>query len=99
MSAPHGTDRIVRPTNGLRLLAAEKRHDGHRSAVLLMVVVERVVPPTTVLYLKWKQDVREVILEIRTLGGGQQIDAQRGVPMAVVIEVAGDVKKRLVRDG
>ena len=82
----------------LRLLAAEERHDGHRGAVLLVVVVEREVPPAAVLLLERQEDVGQMVLEVRSLGGGQLVDAQGGVPVAVVVEIAGDVEERFVRD-
>ena len=86
-------------TSGLLLLAADERHHGHRGAVLLVVVVERVVPPTAVLFLQRQDDVGQVILKVGPLGRRELVDAQRGVPVAVVVEVAGDVEMRFVRNG
>jgi hypothetical protein len=60
---------------------------------LLVVIVEWEVPPAAVFFLKWEQDVREMVLEVGALGGGQEVDAEGGVPVAVVIEVTGDVEE------
>src|SRR5262245_36007738 len=80
-------------------LTPEERHDGHRRAVLLMVVVERIVPPASVALLQGKKQVRQMVLKVRPLGRGQFVDAERRVPVAIIIEVAGDEEERLMRNG
>src|SRR5690349_11302758 len=82
--------------SSVRFLTLHQRHHGHRRAVLLMIVVEGIVPPTAISFLKRQKDVRKMVLEVGTLFAGQRIDALGRVPVAVVIEVAGYGEERIV---
>src|SRR6266508_3170853 len=70
------------------VLAPLQRHQRERRAVLLMIVVQRVVPPGAVCFLDRQQQVGQVVLIERALAGRQLADAPRRVVMAEVVEVA-----------
>ena len=76
-----------------------ERHEGERGAVLLMVIIERVIPPGAVALLVRQQNLRQVILIERTIGGWQHAGAAGCVVVAEVVEVACDLEVRLMGDG
>src|SRR5262249_15630050 len=78
--------------------AALQRHRGEGGAVLLVIVVERVIPPGAVLGLQPQHERGEVVLVLGTVGHGQLVDEQAGVIVAEVEEIAGHGEERLMRD-
>src|SRR3954451_18453024 len=79
------------------LPALAQRQQGEAGAVRLVVVVERIVPPRAVLLLERQHQVGEVVLVERPLLGLELLDAQAGVVVPEVVEVAGDLEWGLVR--
>ena len=63
-----------------------------------MVIIKWVVPPAAVLLLQRKKDMGEMGPKVLPFGFWQLVDAQGGVPVAVVVEITGHVEERLVRD-
>ena len=64
-----------------------------------MVVVQRVVPPRSVLLLQAQQHGCQLGLELALLFRRQLFDAQGRIVVAEVVEVPGDLEPRFVRDG
>ena len=78
---------------------SRKSREGVASAVRLVVVVKRVVPPRTVFFLFFENVTCEMGDEFLLVLGREHEETLARVIKSVIVKVAGDGKMSFVRDG
>ena len=81
---------------GPLLSASHQSHEGHRSPVLLVVVVKWKVPPTAILFLQRQDDVCQLFLKKRPAIFWQFVNAHCGIKVSVVVKISCHVEIRIM---